>query len=290
MTLKLDRRRVLEGISLGAMVLALPAWAQPSPLARLQALEQSFDGQLGVWALDTGSGAVLGYREDQRFAFCSTFKVMLAGAILRLDEQQPGLLQRRIEYTKAQLVSYSPVTERHLGTGMTVAELCAAGLQYSDNTAANLLLGVVGGPAVLTAFARQSGDPVFRLDRYETALNSAWPGDPRDTTTPRAMASSLQRLALGDGLTAASRDRLQAWLRGNTTGDARIRAGVPKGWAVGDKTGSGDYGVANDVAVIWPRQRAAWVLAVYTRGTDKASPMRNDVIAAATQIVVDAWA
>ncbi|WP_081492631.1 class A beta-lactamase [Pseudomonas sp. M47T1] len=259
------------------------------PRPGFQALESNLGGRLGVWALDTATGATLGYREEERFAFCSTFKVMLAGAILHRNEQQPGLLQQRIAYRQGQLVSYSPVTERHVATGMTVAQLCAAGLQYSDNTAANLLLGVVGGTAVLTAFARSLNDPAFRLDRYETALNSALPGDVRDTTTPRAMASSLQHLALGDGLAAPSRAQLQQWLRGNTTGEARIRAGVPSGWAVGDKTGSGDYGVANDVAVIWPAARAPWVLAVYTRATARNAQPRSEVIAEATRLVVKAW-
>lgn len=286
----MSRRRLLQGAAAGAAVLATGAWAHDSASAGFAQLEASLGGTLGVWALDTGTGKTLAYRADERFAFCSTFKVMLVGAILHQDEQAPGLLARRIRYPQSQLVSYSPVTERHVATGMTVAELCAAGLQYSDNTAANLLLALVGGPETLTRYARRLGDPAFRLDRYETALNTALPGDPRDTTTPRSMGISLQRLLLGDGLGAAARGQFQAWMQGNTTGDTRIRAGLPAGWKVGDKTGSGDYGVANDVAVIWPAGRAPWVLAVYTRGSDVAAPMRNDVIASAARQVVQTWA
>lgn len=184
---------------------------------------------------------------------------------------------------------YSPITEKHVGAGMTVAELCAATLQYSDNTAGNLLLEQVGGPAGLTAFARQLGDPTFRLDRNEPTLNTALPNDPRDTTTPLAMGVTLQRLLLGDALAPAGREQLQAWLKGNTTGDARIRAGVPKGWIVGDKTGSGDYGVANDVGIVWPQGRAPWILVVFSRGPQQSSPWNHEPIAAATRLVVQAW-
>lgn len=199
-------------------------------------------------------------------------------------------MAQRVGYRQQQLVTYSPVTSKHVATGMTVAQLCAAGLQYSDNTAANLLLNLVGGPVGLTAIARSLGDMAFRLDRIEPELNSALPDDPRDTTTPLAMGTSLQRLLLGNGLPASAQQQLAHWLKGNTTGDTRIRAGLPSGWPVGDKTGSGDFGVANDVAILWPAGRAPWILAVYTRGREKAAPMRNDIIAAVTRSVVDAWA
>ena len=228
------------------------------------ALEKRFDARIGVFALDSASAQQVHYRANERFALLSTFKVMAAAAVLKRSERETQLLNRRIRYTKSQLVTYSPITETHLDDGMTVGELCAAALQYSDNTAGNLLLRLLGGPAALTQFARSTGNHEFRLDRWETQLNTAIPGDPRDTATPEAMARSLRQFTLGNALSTASRAQLIAWLRGNTTGDKRIRAAVPASWPVGDKTGSGDYGTANDIAVIWPPNRAPIVLAIYT--------------------------
>lgn len=256
---------------------------------RLAALEASSGGRLGVAALNTADGSQWGHRADERFAMCSTFKVIAASAILARSAHEDGLLQRRIAFAQRDLVAYSPVTQQHAGVaGMTIAQLCAAALQYSDNTAGNLLVKIVGGPWSVTAFARAIGDRQFRLDRWETELNSAIPGDPRDTTTPAAMATSLQRLALGTALAPAQRETLIGWMGGNTTGAERIRAGVPVGWYVADKTGGGDYGTANDVAVLWPLDQPPIVLAVFhTQAAQDAKP-RNDVLAAAAQIVAQA--
>lgn len=196
-------------------------------------------------------------------------------------------MQQRIKYQQRDLVTYSPITEQHINDGMTVAALCAAAMQYSDNTASNLLMKILGGPGSVTAFARSIGDRQFRLDRWETALNSSIPGDRRDTSTPNAMGVSLQRLALGSALEPHLQAQLQAWLRGNTTGAARIRSSVPANWQVGDKTGTGDYGTANDVAVLWSPQRAPVVVAIYTTQGEKDAKARNDIIASATRIVVD---
>ncbi|MES2075401.1 MAG: class A beta-lactamase [Pseudomonadota bacterium] len=255
--------------------------------ARLAALESGWGGRLGVFAIDTGNERSIGFRAGERFAFCSTFKVMLASAVLERSKQAPELLQQRITYAKSELVNYSPITEDHVDDGMSVAELCAAAIQYSDNTAANLLIKLLGGTAAVTAYARSIGDQEFRLDRWETELNTAIPGDPRDTTTPAAMGRSLRRLAVGEALPAPLRAQLQDWMRGNTTGDARIRAGVPAGWQVGDKTGTGDYASANDIGVVWPPQRAPIVLAVYTAQADKDAKANSEVIAAATRIVLE---
>ena len=285
----IHRRHLLQGALGCAATLALPAWAANPLNHPLKQLEQAAGVTLGVWALDTATGKQLAYRAEERFAFCSTFKAILAGAILHQSQKDPGLLQRRIPYKKEKLVVYSPLTEKHVGKGMTVAELCAATVQYSDNTAGNLLLEQVGGPAGLTAFARGLGDAVFRLDRNEPELNTAIPGDLRDTTTPMAMGQTLQRLLLTDALPVAARDQLSSWLKGNTTGDSRIRAGVPEGWVVGDKTGSGDYGVANDVAIIWPQGRAPWIMVVFSRAAEKAAAWRSEPVAAATRVVVQAW-
>lgn len=253
----------------------------------LEKVEKDFGCRLGVFALDTADGAQLGYRADERFPVCSTFKVIAASAILAKSVQVAGLMRRRIKYEQSDLVHYSPITEKHVGAGMMVADLCAAALQYSDNTAANLLMTILGGPAAVTAFARSIGDTEFRLDRWETALNTAIPGDPRDTSTPGAMGRSLDRLALGDALPLKQGEQLRHWLLGNTTGGARIKAGIPPDWPIGDKTGSGDYGTANDIAVLWPPRRAPVVVAIYTTQPEKDAAPRSDVIAAATQVVVD---
>jgi len=289
MTHSPQRRSLLT--ALGALAVSpLFASAASEPIvaeARFADLEKTLDGRLGVFALDTGNGAQLAYRADERFAFCSTFKVIAAAVVLSKDAQAPGLLQQRIHYRQRDLVPYSPITEKHVNDGMTIAALCAAAIQYSDNTAGNLLIQLVGGTAAVTAFARAIGDTQFRLDRWETELNTATPGDPRDTTTPRAMGQTLQRLVLGDALAAAQRAQLQDWMRGNTTGASRIRAGVPPDWQVADKTGTGDYGSANDIAVLWPPGRAPVILAIYTTRHQKDASARNDVIAQAARMTVD---
>ncbi|HTH62065.1 MAG TPA: class A beta-lactamase [Paraburkholderia sp.] len=257
--------------------------------ARFAALERRYGGRLGICARDAAGGTQLGYRADERFAFCSTFKLILASAVLADSMRSPGLLDRRIRYTHGDLVAYSPISSQHVATGMTVAELCAAALQESDNSAANQLIKLVGGPAAVTAYARSIDDTAFRLDRWETSLNTAIPGDPRDTTTPAAMTRTAHALVLGDALGHSQRAQLQAWMRGNTTGDKRIRAGVPAGWRVGDKTGTGDYGTANDVAALWPPSREPLVLTVFhTHDVADAKPNDN-VIAEAARIVVEAF-
>jgi len=291
MTYSTTRRTVL--LSLAAVPFAPyapSASAAESAPARLAALEQSAGGRLGVAVLDTGSGRQVLHRADERFAFCSTFKTMVAAAILARSQKEAGLLERRIQYTRAELVTYSPETEQHLADGMTVAELCKATIQVSDNTAANLLMKVLGGPQAVTAYARSIGDREFRLDRWETELNSAIPGDPRDTTTPAAMMQSVQRLLLGDALGAPRRKQLVDWMVGTLTGDERIRAGSPAGAIVADKTGTGSYGVTNDIGVVWPKGRAPLVVVVYYTGPAKDSKARSDVVAAAAKIALEVLA
>jgi beta-lactamase class A len=255
--------------------------------AQLAKLEQALAGRLSVFAIDTANGDRLSYRADEYFPMCSTFKVLLASAILKRSTQIDGLMQQRIKYQQSDLVTYSPITERSVKDGMTVSALCAAAIQYSDNTASNLLMKILGGPGAVTTFARSIGDRQFRLDRWETALNSSIPGDRRDTTTPNAMAGSIQRLAFGDALEPRLQLQLRVWLQGNTTGAARIRAGVPADWQVGDKTGTGDYGTANDIGLLWPPRRAPIVVAIYTTQAAKDAKARSDAIASAARIVVD---
>lgn len=285
------RRRVLAAGAAIPLALSLRRAAAVDATAatadaRFAALERRYGGRVGVFAT-TASGTVqAAYRANERFPFCSTFKLILASAVLARDAHSPGLLERRIRYTQKDVVAYSPISSRHVGDGMTVAQLCAAALQYSDNTAANQLIALVGGPAAVTAYARSLGDTAFRLDREETALNTAIPGDPRDTTTPAAMTHTALALVLGDALPAARRTQLQAWLRGDTTGAKRVRAGVPAGWQVGDKTGTGDHGTANDVAVLWRPLREPLVLTVFhTQEVEDAKPS-DEAVAEATRIVV----
>jgi beta-lactamase class A len=295
MKLKLNKYLTLIAffISLmGTYVTASAAQATtPSPIQeKLAALEVSSGGRLGVTAINTANNTRIEYRGNERFPFCSTFKVMGVSAILKQSMTNKNLLQDRITYTAGDVVTYSPVTEKHIDSGMTVSELCAAAMTYTDNTAINLLMKKIGGLDVVNAFARSIGDSTFRLDRWEPNLNTAIPGDSRDTTTPAAMAGSLQKLALGNALAAPQREQLQTWLKDNTTGNARIRAGVPKGWLVGDKTGSGDYGTTNDVGIIWPPNCQPIVLAVYfTQPQQNATP-RNEVIASATRLAIEEFA
>ncbi len=256
--------------------------------AELAALETKFGGRLGVFALDTGSGTTVGHRADERFLMCSTHKVLAAAAILRLRTQQPGLLEKVIHYDRSQLLEYAPVTTQHVAEGMTISQLCDAALSVSDNTAANLLVDTLGGPQAVTAFVRTLGDQVTRLDRHEPELNIAAPGDERDTTTPSAIAADLRALVLGDGLDPAGRDLLTGWMVGSKTGAEQIRAGVPKTWRTGDKTGSGSQGESNDVAVVWPPARPPLVITVFTAPTNPKATNGKATIAEAAGIVAKA--
>ena len=233
---------------------------------QLHRLEQRHHGRVGAYAIDTGTGQVLSYRAGELFPTLSTFKAMVSAAVLRKARQSdPGLMDRVIHYTSDDVVDGSPITKEHVDTGMTVAELCDAAITVSDNTAGNLLLKQIGGPAGLTAFYRSLGDPVSRLDRWETELNVWKPGEKRDTTVPSAYGRDLWALTLGTALEPADRTRLIGWMKNAKTGDARIRAGLPKDWTVADKTGTGPtYGTANDIAVVWPPSGAPMVMVILT--------------------------
>lgn len=292
----ITRRRfaVSAGLAAAAAVSA-PAVLRAAPpaaetlAAAFARIERESGGRLGVAVRDTGAGLRAGHREDERFPLCSTFKLVAAAAVLaRVDAGRERLDRRVAIPPRDGLVTYSPVTERHAGEEMTLEALCEAAMVLSDNTAGNLLLEAIGGPAGLTDFARSLGDPVTRLDRIEPFLNESAPGDPRDTTSPAAMLETVRRLALGDALAAGSREKLVAWMVGNRTGDARLRAGVPAGWRVGDKTGTGDRGTANDVGVIWPPGRPPVVVAVYLTETEAAPAVRNGAHAAVARAVVAA--
>lgn len=289
------RRTFLLAAAAAPLVSILPAWAGTPAFAtaveaELAALEKASGGRLGVDAVDIGLGRRISYRAHERFPLCSTFKLMLTGAVLAASVRQRDLLERRIAYARDDLVSHSPITGKHVDAGMTVAELCAAAMQYSDNTAANLLIDLLGGTAAVNAFARNLNDTRFRLDRRETQLNTAIPGDPRDTSTPAAMGQSMRTLVLGHALPEPQRARLEDWMRGNTTGDRRIRAALPAGWKAGDKTGSGAHGTTNDVAILWPPHRAPISLAIYYTQDAPDAKWRDDVVAAAARAVLTALA
>jgi beta-lactamase class A len=247
---------------------------------RLAQIEAGVGGRLGVAILDTASGLQTGRRMDEAFPMCSTFKFLAAATVLaRVDSGQEDL-NRRIVFSKSDLQEYSPITQHHVGgAGMSVAELCEAAITLSDNTAANLLLASFGGPAGLTAFARSLGDKITRLDRNEPSLNESTPGDPRDTTTPNAMLGDMRKLLLTDRLSASSRAQLMAWMIANKTADKRIRAKLPSDWRVGDKTGSGDHGSTNDIAILWPPGRDPILVTVYLTDTTADASRRDGAIA-----------
>lgn len=263
--------------------------AQAAPaLARIEA---QLGGRLGVAALDTATGARIGHRAAERFAMCSTFKAVLAASILARVEQGQLTLDHRVTYRERDLLEHAPVTRARLAEGgLTVEELCAAAVETSDNTAANLLLAQIGGPAGLTAYLRSLGDEVTRLDRDEPTLNTNIPGDPRDTTTPDAMTDTCRAILVGDrALRAASRARLAAWMVRSTTGLARLRAGLPSDWVVGDKTGTSGAGAANDVAVAWPPSRAPIVIACFVDAPSASADARNAAHAEVARVVAEVF-
>jgi beta-lactamase class A len=254
-------------------------------------IESGSGGRLGVAVLDTATLRHAEHRSSERFPMCSTFKLLAAAAVLQRVDKGREQLDRRIKFQASDLVAYSPVTKEHVGgEGMALAELCAAAMNFSDNTAGNLLLASLGGPQALTAYARSIGDQFTRLDRIETGLNEAVPGDPRDTTTPAAMLQNLRTLLFGNALSAASKDQLTKWLLGNRTGDARLRTGLPSGWRCGDKTGSGEHGSTNDIGVIWPPQGAPLIVTVYLTETAAAAGARNVTLADVGRAIATAFA
>lgn len=263
----LTRRQALTAATIA---LTPPAFARQAgaDLPALRALERRAGGRLGVAILDTGSGALTGLRREERFGMCSVFKLPLAAIILREADLGRLALDQPVAFGKADMLDHAPVTSQHLARGqMSVAELAEATQVTSDNPAANLLLRLIDGPAGLTARLREIGDATTRIDRFEPEMNQVPPGDPRDTSTPAAMAALVQRLVLGDVLKPTSRERLVGWMEKTETGRHRLRAGLPTGWRAGDKTGTfWDEPLApkiNDVAVCWPPGRAPLVVAAF---------------------------
>lgn len=297
----LTRRTLLAaGIALPALALAgcapapslaptAPPVNRPSPTPSVLTsdafaeLEAEFAARLGVYAIDTGTGTTVEHRADERFAFCSTIKALAAAIVL--DATTPEELERRVPVTAADLRGYSPIAEQHVGGDLSIAELCAATVQYSDNAAHNILVREHGGLTVVQQALLDAGDQVTRLDREEPELSSAIPGDPRDTSTPRALATSLRGFALDGMLDTGDTEVLTGWLRGSTTGDALIRAGVPGDWIVGDKTGSGGYGTRNDIAILWRPDAAPISLALLSDKGVEGAERSDELIARAAAAV-----
>jgi beta-lactamase class A len=255
---------------------------------RILSIEQRTGARIGLAALDTGSGKRLDYRSEERFPMCSTFKLLATAAVLKRADEKQDQLNRFIRYEAKDILEYAPVTKEHLKDGgMTLGALCAAAIEQSDNTAGNLLLDTIGGPVGLTNFARSVGDEMTRLDRKEPELNSAISFDERDTTSPAAMCGNMERLLLGNVLTGSSRHQLEDWLQHNETGALMVRAGVPKTWTVGDKTGRCGNGATNDVAIIRPPGRAPILIAVYSIGSTSSGDERAGAIAEAARAVAE---
>jgi beta-lactamase class A len=290
----ITRRLFIGSALVASSTLVAPAFAAKylpdNPAARFAAIEKATGGRLGVAVIDTATGRRFGHRTQERFPMCSTFKVLATSALLVRVEHGREDLNRRIRLAAGDIIEGSPVTKDKIANGMSLAELCAAALDYSDNTAANLILAALGGPHAVTAFARALGDPVTRLDRTEPTLNEAIPGDERDTTTPAMMAADLQKLLLGNALAPASRQQLTDWMIGNKTGDARLRAGFPHDWRIGDKTGTGDRGTANDIAIAWPPGRKPILVTVYLTGAKVSPGQQSAAIADVARAIAEAIA
>ncbi len=288
--------RRLFSLGIGGMLVTAAVGAPARPAGQdesFRRIEAASGGRLGVFMLDTGSGRTLAYRADERFPMCSTFKFLAAAFVVQRADSGLDDLARAVAIPPtAELVPYSPVTGPNAGRTMAMAQLCEAAVAVSDNTAANLMLASFGGPAGLTGFARALGDRVTRLDRNEPLLNEGTPGDERDTTTPAAMAGLMRKLLVDRTLEAASRERLQAWLVGNTTGDRQIRAGLPPGWRVGDKTGSGGNGTSNDIAIVWPpaTDAAPLLVTAYLTGATAATVAQRQATLAAVGALVPEFA
>ncbi|WP_282276620.1 class A beta-lactamase [Stenotrophomonas sp. PS02297] len=279
----------LAGIVAASAMARAAARAEPaSAAAGFAALEAESGGRLGVCLWHPASGARFGHRMDERFPMCSTFKFLLAAAVLHRAGRGRLSLDQRVPVRKVDILGNSPVTARHAGKDLSVRDLCRATLTTSDNAAANLLLPLVDGPAGLTAFLRAQDDAVTVATRYEPEANRFAPGDPRDTTSPAAMAGNLQRFVLGDALDEASRRQLADWLIDNETGAARLRAGLPGGWRVGDKTGGNGRDTTNDIALLWPeRGGSPWVLASYLQGSVLDDDGRNAILRRVGEVAGD---
>lgn len=266
-------------VGLGLLLLAATAWADDALIATVKQVENRLQARVGVAVSDLSSGRAWRHNADQRFPLASTFKVLACGALLHKVDAGEERLDRVIHYGEKDLVTYSPETSQHVDTGMSLGALCEAAITLSDNTAANLVLGRIDGPAGLTLFLRGIGDDNTRLDRRETELNEGTPGDPRDTTTPDAMVATLGELLFGDVLGEDARRQLLQWMKDDKVADAVLRAGIPGDWTIGDKTGTGGHGTRGIIAVMWPPGHGPVLAAIYLTETDATLARRNAALA-----------
>ena len=265
---ELSRRHVLVGGLNSRALAASPhktVMADPLQLVedRINTMERSQNALIGVFATNLDTGRTVAHRAQDPFAMCSTFKGYAAARVLQKAERGELALTDRVTIEQSDIVPNSPVTQAHVGQTMTLAELCQAALQRSDNAAGNWLLRVIGGPSGITEFARSIGDERTRLDRWEIELNAAVPGDPRDTTTPEAIGRGYQSLLTGNVLAEPQRRQLEDWMRANQT--SSVRPALPAAWTTADKTGSGDYASTNDVGIAFGPVGERLLLAIMTR-------------------------
>lgn len=258
---------------------------------KLEELEKNFDGRIGVYALNTGNNQIIAYRADERFPVQSTMKLISVAALFKQSDSDTNLLQEKINYTKKDLIPWHPVTGNYINTGASLEALSEAAISYSDNTAVNLIIKKLGGPAAITAFAHSIGNKTFNVEHYDGELNSN-PRNAQDTSTPRDMAISVEKLTLGNVLTQPQRELLVTWMRNNTTGYKRIRAAAPIGWVVAEKTGGGlgSYGIANDIGILWSPLCKPIVLAIYTVQNQQNAKSRDDIVASTASIILDEFA
>lgn len=290
----MNTKKQLKKLLYGAICISLSCFAtkpqkieQSTTEKALKRLEETYHGRIGVFALNTKNKRTFHYRATEPFPLASTAKLMVVAAVLKKGSENNSWLNQTVHYTKQTLITYSPITKQHIDSGMTIRDLCQAAIIVSDNTAMNLLIKQLGGINAVNQFAHSIGNKSFRLDRLEPNLNSAIPGDLRDTSTPSDMAYSLQTLLLSNELKAEQQKQLVNWLINNKTGDEKIRAGVPKDWIVGDKTGAGDYGTTNDIAIIWPPNQEPIILAIYFTQSEKSNSNSDHIIAEASKIVAN---
>lgn len=293
MSFKFKIRKALLTSWLSAIIISSLSFStQASPFPRseqfkteLSNLEKFSQGKLGVYLIDPSAKQSFSYNGDERFPFCSTSKILVTAKLLQDSQSLPNLLDSKVDIKQTDLVNYNPITGRKVGMSMTVSELSMAALQYSDNTAMNLLLQKAGGIDAINKFARTLGDKDFLLSRNEPSLNTSIPGDIRDTTTPKSMANTVEKLTLGNGLINEKKNTLVTWMKGNTTGGASIKAGIPSTWVIADKTGTGDYGTTNDVAIMWTDKNKPLILVTYFTQFEKDAKPRKDVLSKAAKIV-----
>jgi len=277
-------RFACSGVLAAALALApgLPAKAAPQATPLYQAVNQiqhQLGGRVGILVRDTGTGQSWSVNADERYPMASTFKALACGALLARLDNAPAMASAKARIEASDLVPYSPVMEKRVGEHVALPDLCAATMTTSDNTAANKVLQALGGPPAVNRFVRSLGDTVTRLDRWEPELNEGTPGDPRDTTSPAAIASVLEKMVLGNALSEQSRQQLTQWMLDNEIAGPLLRSGIPADWRIADRTGSGGHGTRAIIAVMWPPQRAPIVAAIFITATNASVGQRNQAIA-----------